>query len=144
MTRDLPGMPRGRLRSHAEDEPIPERVYAVLHGFDTRIGGLEEDSQQNKRDNAAIRSDNAAILTVVRNLEATDRHATSKMIAALVVTVITTLAGVIGTIAATRPSAAPPAPARSALDVRLDTCRPMPSGPSREDCFARVTAETEH
>lgn len=137
MTRDYPGVPRARLRSHAEDEPIPERVYAVLHGFDERIGGLEEAARANK-------SDNAAILTVVRNLEATDRHATSKMIAALVVTVITTLAGVLGTIAAMRPGAQPPAPARSALDIRLDTCRPMPPGLSREDCFARVTAETEH
>lgn len=139
-----PGIPRGKLRSHADAEPIPERVYEVLHAFekqlvdfDQRIGGLEDHAQEGKLADAQI-------LSKLAGLEATDRHATTKLISALVITVITTIGGVMGTVAAMRPGAPPPMPARSALDIRLDTCRPMPPGPSRVECFARVTAETEH
>jgi hypothetical protein len=122
-----------RPEVHAPD------VYEILADHATAIGELKGLASEGKLADAQI-------LSELRDIKATDRHATTKLISALVVTVITTIGGVIGTVAAMRPGASAEihTPARSALDVRLDQCRPITPGPSREECFARVMAETEH
>ncbi len=141
----LPGIPRGRLRSHADDEPIPERVYEVLQGFDARVGGLEEAVSALKSLAEDSKLGQARIVDKLEDIKATDRHALTKMIGGLAGTAILTIGSILGGQQLLKPGAPTPPPiARSALDVRLDTCRPMPAGPSREECFARVTAETEH
>jgi hypothetical protein len=125
-----------RFGSRPEIPHSPD-VYEILGEHDRRLEGLEGYAQENKLANATI-------LSEVREIKATDRHATTKMISALVVTVITTIGGVIGTVAAMHPGAPLPSPARTVLDIKLDTCRPLAPGPSREECFARVIAETDH
>jgi hypothetical protein len=116
-------------------EPHAPDVYEILEGFDERIGGLEADSKDNKRDNASI-------LTKLTNIEATDRHATTKLIAGLATTAILTIGGILGGQQLTK--AAPPVehPMRSPLDMRFDECRPIHEAASRTECFDRVFAES--
>lgn len=137
--RDTPGYPRRHPSRPDRDPPQSPDVYELLHEHDRRLGGLEGLAQENKIANATI-------LSEVREIKATDRHATTKLIGAAISTIVLTVGGILGgqqLAKSTIPVTAPP-PARSALDVRLDQCRPIRPGPSREECFARVTAETEH
>jgi hypothetical protein len=128
---------RPQFRSRPGAEVHAPDVYEILESHEKSIKNLEGLAQDGKLADAQI-------LTKLTGLEATDRHATTKMIAALVVTVITTIGSVVGTIAAMRPNAQPTAPAqRSELDKKLDTCRGMAPGPGRSECFARVVAESE-
>jgi hypothetical protein len=128
MTRPRPGFgSRPDLR-----EPHAPDVYEILEKHDTAIGRLEGLAQEGKLADAQI-------LTELKNIQATDRHATTKLIAGLVVTVITTLGGVIGTIAAMRPGQ-PPAPVAVPRSP-IDACRAMPLGPSRIECFTRAAED---
>lgn len=126
---------RPRFGSKPDREVHAPDVYEVLQRHDEDIAELKGLAHEGKVADSQI-------LSKLTNIEATDRHATTKMIAALVVTVITTLGGVIGTIAAMRPGAAPPTPERSALDVKLDVCRPIHDPGSRSECMARVFDES--
>lgn len=132
--RDVPGVPqRRRLHSQPELEPLPERVYELLSGFDTRISGLEQASLENEQQNSRI-------LDKLEDIKATDRHALTKLIVGLATTAITVIAGQ----RLLAPSVAhvdPPA-SRSALDMRLDECRPIHESGSRAECFSRVFEET--
>jgi hypothetical protein len=124
-------MTRPRFGSRPDVAPHAPDVYEILEAHDEDIKELKGYAQEGKLADAQI-------LSKLTNIEATDRHATTKLIAGLVVTVITTLGGVIGTIAAMRPGQPPPAPAqRSAIDA----CRAMPLGESRVECFTRAAEE---
>lgn len=131
MSRDIPGFPRQRLRSHADDEPIPERVYEVLQGFDTEIKELKQDSRENKVQNARI-------IDLVEGLKATDRHALTKLVIGFASTALVTIGGILGGMQAFKASPPPPVIQRSALDVQLDQCRPILEPGSRAECFSRV------
>jgi len=119
-------------------------VYEILadhaeqiseHGKD--LGTLKDLARESK-------AADATIIAKMEEIKATDRHAFTKLAAALATTAIT----VIGGQRLLAPTPPPPqvtnVPARSKLDVQLDVCRPMAPGPSREECFARVTSETDH
>lgn len=132
MSRDL--LPRQRLRSHADDESIPERVYEVLQGFDTAISDLKQDARENKQQNAQI-------IKSLEDIKATDRHALTKLVVGLASTALVTIGGVVGGMQAFKSSGAPVPPIqRSALDVQLDPCRPIVEPGSRAECFSRVFA----
>jgi hypothetical protein len=122
---------RGRLGSKPDREVFSPDVYEILAKHDEDIGQLKDLAQEGKLADAAI-------LSKLTGIEATDRHATTKLISALVVTVITTIGGVIGTVAAMRPGQPPPPAARSELDVKLDACRPIHDPGSRAECMSRV------
>jgi hypothetical protein len=126
-----------RFPSKPDRDPHSPDVYEILHGFDKRIGGLEDASVENKLANASI-------INKLEDIKATDRHAFTKLIAALVTTAITVIGGQRLLAPAAVPADTAHVPARTTLDVKLDVCRPMAPGPSREECFARVTSETEH
>lgn len=130
----MPGYPR-RHPSRPDPEAHAPDVYEILEGFDGRIGQVEGHVLE-------IKKGQADTLTELRVMAATDRHATAKLIAGLVATAITVIGG--QRLLASSAAQPPPPITRSALDVRLDMCRPMAPGPSREECFARVMAETEH
>lgn len=137
--RDLPGYPRQKLRSHAEAEPIPERVYEVLQGFDTRIGGLEGQMGELKEDSRENKRQNAQIISKLEDIKATDRHALTKLVIGFATTAVVTIGGILGGMQAFKAPAAAPAPIqRSALDVKLDVCRPIQEPGSRAECFSRV------
>lgn len=128
MSRELPGIPR-RHPSKPDREPHAPDVYEILAGFEGRLDGFERGQ--------------AELLERVERGFASGKHETIKVIAGVVVAAL----GVIGGQRALTPNPPPEVhnvPTRSALDVRLDLCRPMAPGPSREECFARVTAETDH
>lgn len=128
----LPGFPRARLpsRPHADD-PEPHIPEAVFHALQSMSGKIEETNLKV-----------ATLADTVTKLVASGRTETAKIIAGVVIAAL----GVIGGQRALAPSPSPaPVPiVRSALDIRLDVCRPMAPGPSREDCFARTVAETDH
>jgi len=138
MTRELPGIPR-RHPSKPDREPQAPDVYEILHEHDKRLGGLEGLAQEGKLADAKI-------IDKLENIEATGTHQLVKQIIALATTAVVTVGGILGGQQLTKPSipVTTPPPARSALDVKLDLCRPMAPGPGREECFARVTAETDH
>lgn len=123
-------MTRPRFGSRPEIPHAPD-VYEILADHDRQLGELGGLAQEGKLADAQI-------LTELREIKATDRHATTKLISALVVTVITTIGGVIGTVAAMRPGQPPAVPARSALDVALDECRSIHDPGSRAECMSRV------
>jgi hypothetical protein len=80
----------------------------------------------------------------VRQIKATDRHATAKLIGAAISTIVLTVGGILGGQAIARPPAEPPAVVqRSVLDKKMDVCRAMPPGPSRSECYVRIASEQE-
>lgn len=128
-------------------EPHSPDAFEVLHEHDDRIGGVEK--RLSSLEGLAQKGElaDAQILTKLTNIEATDRHATAKLIGAAILTIASTVGGIYGVQVATRPSApvTQPGPTRSALDVRLDECRSMqPGSPSRTECFQRIAAEPGH
>ena len=140
--RDLPGIPRGRTRSRPEiddGERVPERVYEILEGFDDRVGRVEDRM-------GGLERGQSAVIERLEDIKATDRQALTKLLIGLITTAIVTIGGVVGGMQALKPAEPAPVhgPARSALDVKLDVCRGMAPGPGREECTARVIAETEH
>ena len=128
-------MSRAQFRSRPGVEPphTPD-VYEILAEHHEAIGELKGLAEENKLDTSKI-------LAKLTNIEATDRHATTKLIGGFVITIVTTLAGVIGTIVATRPSPAqtPVVIQRSELDKKMDACRRMPPQ-SQTECFVRVAS----
>jgi hypothetical protein len=126
---------RPRFGSRPDRDVHAPDVYEILGEHDRRLGGLEGLAQEGKLADAQI-------LTKLGNIEATDRHATTKLIGGFVITIVTTLAGVIGTIVATRPNPvqAPVVVQRSELDKKMDKCRAMPPV-SRGECFVQVASE---
>lgn len=125
----VPGYPRRPHPSRPELPHAPD-VYEVLQGFEGRLDGFERGQ--------------AELLERVERGFASGKHETVKVIAGVVVAAL----GVIGGQRALAPTAPIPetrnVPARSALDVKLDLCRPMAPGPSRDECFSRIIAETDH
>lgn len=129
--------PQRRHPSRPDEMPAPESVYRELWAHDTRLDTLEEKID-------AVATDlGASVREAVREIKSSNSSETRKLIAAIAGAAITTIGGVFGAARLERPTP-PVAIQRSALDVRLDSCRAMGPGQSREDCFTRVMAETEH
>jgi hypothetical protein len=128
---------RPRFGSKPDREVHAPDVHEILERHDIAIDELKDFAREG-------RVADAEILTELRTIKATDRHAFTKIIAALVTTAITVIGG--QRLLAPSPPLPEPShvPARSALDVKLDLCRPMPPGPSRVECFERITAEDPH
>lgn len=133
-------MNRGRMGSRPElREPHAPEVWEVLGEHESAIQELKGLAQKNELTSATI-------LTEVRELRATDRHATTKLIVAAISTIAVTVGSVLGGTALMKPAApvTQPGPTRSALDVRLDACRSMqPNTVARTECFTRTVSEPE-
>jgi hypothetical protein len=133
----IPGVPRGRMRSRPDADAYSPDAFEILEEHRERLTGLESAV-------AKIDLGQATILSEVREIKASDRQATAKLIGAAISTIVLTVGGILGGTAALRPSATPPVVVqRSELDKKLDTCRAMAPGPSRDECRVRVAAEPE-
>ncbi len=120
-------------------EPQAPDVWEVLGEHDEAIKELKGLAQKNELTSATI-------LTEVRELRATDRHATAKLIVAAISTIAVTVGSVLGGTALMKPAApvTQPTVMRSALDVKLDVCRSMqPGSAGRTECMVRVASEPE-
>lgn len=122
--------------SEAGQPPAPEHVYRILEEHGERIAGIES-SQQN------FELGQAKMLVKLESIAQTDRHALTKLIVGLATTAITVIAGQ-RLLAPSPAPPVPPVPARSELDVRLDVCRAIPPGASREGCFATTLERVDH
>ncbi len=145
MTREIPGYPR-RHPSRPDREHHSPDAFEVLHehddrivGVERRLGALEDYAQEGKLADSKI-------ICKLERIEATDRHATAKLIGAAITSIVLTVGGILGGTAAIRPSVpvTQPGPTRSALDVKLDVCRSMqPNTTARTECMVRVASEPE-
>lgn len=135
--------PPRRYPSRPDDMPAPESVYQALQEQEDRLGTLAatvEDLDTRVKD--TVRDLKDEVKDAVREIKASNGNETRKLIAAIAGSAITVLGGVIG-MARLEHHEPPPVIPRSALDIRLDQCRPMGPGPSREECFNRVVEEVE-
>jgi len=119
--------PPRRYQSQPDDMPAPEPVYMTLGDHDDRLNTLEK-----KVDDLGD-----SISDAVREIKNSNSSETRKMIAAIAGAAITTIGGVFGAAHLEHP-APPPQVQRSALDMRLDECRPIHEPGSRAECFSRV------
>lgn len=138
----IPG--RQRMRSNAEDEPIPERVYEILRGFDKRVEKVEDTTDRLEHASQKNEIQNSQIIKSLEDIKATDRHALTKLAVGLATTALVTIGGVVGGIQATKTTVDhAPVVQRSALDMALDQCRPIQEAGTRAECFSRVFAEVQ-
>ncbi len=132
-------------RSRPDTGPMPDNVYQALHEHEAEIAQLSSaveklDGTVEKLD-GTVQTLNLAVATAQANA----KGETNK----LIVTVVLAALGLLGGNKLVNPGAPTPAPVethipRSTLDIRLDQCRSMPPGPSRAECYTRVTDEVEH
>lgn len=143
-------IPPRRYPSQPDAMPAPEFVYRALQEHEDRLSALDTLGQSHEdrldgidtlvKDTARDLKDE--VKDAVREIKASNGNETRKLIAAIAGSAITMLGGVIGVAKLERP--APPITIpRSTLDIRLDLCRPLGPGPSREECFDRIVKEVE-
>ena len=129
-------------------EPYSPDAFELIAKHETQIKEHDASIKSVTAAVASLAADtklaSATILQEVREIKATDRHATAKLIGAAITTIVLTVGGILGGTAAIRPSApvTAPGPTRSALDVKLDVCRSMqPNTTGRTECMVRVASE---
>lgn len=123
-----------RFPSRPDAMPAPESVYLTLHDHDSRLEEIESKvgSVADKVDRVSDDLRNAVLEIKISN-----SSETRKLIAAIAGTALTILGGVFGAAKLEHPDPPPPV-LRSALDMRLDECRPIHEAGSRAECFSRV------
>jgi hypothetical protein len=134
-----------RFLSRLESEPMPETVYQALHEHETEIDQLATTVEKLNGSVEKLEGTVATLNVTVATSQANAKGETNK----LIVTVVLAALGLLGGNRVINPTPPTPAPVethvqRSNLDIRLDQCRPMPPGPSRAECYARVTQEVEN
>ncbi len=134
-------------RSRPDAEALPEPVYQALLEHETEIATLSKSVEKLDGTVEKLEGTVQTLNLAVTSATANAKGETNKLIVTVVLAALGLLGGNKAISVATEPKT--PAPVethvqRSNLDIRLDQCRPMPPGPGRAECYARVTQEVEH
>lgn len=133
--RQGPPPPRPRTPS-GHDVPIPEAVFVALAGVQ---GAVQALSQTVATGQAATDAKISDIGKDVADLKARDRAHMAKILGIVATAVVSVLGG--GRMLAPTPPAPEVRAVRSAEDMALDECRPLPPGSyERAECFERVSS----